>query len=59
MIHPLRPLPRLGAQEPYKDCDKHNTPLPANTLVQEHNVVQYRDIQRRENNKEDNRDGIE
>lgn len=58
-VHPLGPLPQLGTNHPHRDGHKNDGPLPRDTRVQEHNVIEAGDVDGRKDNDEDNGDGEE
>ena len=58
-VDPLGPLPRLNADKEQNSGNEHDTPLPADSGVLEHNVVDDGDVHDRENGDEPNTDRVE
>lgn len=54
-VDSLRPLPGLRQDHEDSNIDKHNRPFPSDTIVQEHLVVDHRNVQRGEHDKEHTR----
>lgn len=58
-VNSLGPLPGLGTQSPNKDCDEDDGPFPANTGMQEDDMVKTGDVEGGKYDKEDAADGVE
>lgn len=52
-VDALRPLPRLRQHHENDDIHKDDSPLPADTIVLENDVIQCGDVQNREDREED------
>lgn len=51
-VYTFRPLPRFSAQSPNEDGNEDHAPFPTDTSVQEDNMIQAWNVQRREHDEE-------